>query len=85
MKLRGAGRSSRQQEVGKRPDDVIELVDQGFELLDMAGLYGRDRVEGLARGRCRKVGAQIEQLVLDPGKLRFEPLAQPGGQGQPDL
>ena len=44
-----AGRAARQQEVGQRPDDLVELVDQALELLDVARLDRRD--PGRAAGR----------------------------------
>jgi len=85
VELRGPCRAARQQEVGERPDDLVELVDQGLESLDVAVLDGRDRMARLARGGRGQVGAEVEQLVLDPRQLGGEALAQADGQGDADL
>ena len=76
MELGRTRRSARQEEVRKRSNDLVEFVDESLQRIDVAGFHGRDPRPAWVIGWPAQVGANVEQLILDPGQDRGEALAQ---------
>ena len=75
MELGRTRRSARQDEIGKRSDDLVKFVDESLQRIDVASFHGRDPRPAWVIGRPAQVGANVEQLILDPGQERGEALA----------
>ena len=77
VELGRPGRATRQQEVGRvarRPSLNSSMRPSSFSMWRVSTVGTGARLAGRRR---REIRPEIEQLVLDEGQLRGEPLAQP--------